>query len=433
MRSLFTKQKISWGLYDLANTIFSMNVISLYLPLWVASSFPRGEVWFAAAYSISMAATGILSPVSGALGGRIGHKRVLAVTTIMAVGITATLGFNSSLLPLLILFAIANFGYQLSIVAYNSLLPSVADPEDRGRVSGLGVALGYFGSFVGMLSVLPLIEPERFRRLSAPLRELISPILVREVATGTAAVRENAFLPTALLFGIFALPLFFFVREKKLATIHKGSFAEAWQTAREIGADRNLLLFFVATFLYMDAVHTTYIVMGTYGKLAIGLSDGDIVKIMSTAILTAIAGSFVYGQITDRTSKKTAVLIVILNWIVALTLAVFAQSFASFLVVAMVAGIGLGGVEVVGRVALLSLIPENESGRYFGFFGFIGKASSIVGPQVWAVTLLLFEHLGTVRYRIAVGLLGVMALVAAVTMARVRFGNGSDRVTLAAD
>jgi UMF1 family MFS transporter len=426
-------RKLAWGTYDLANTIFSMNVISLYLPLWVASSFRRGDVWFAAAYSLSMAVTGIVSPLVGALGMKVGHKRILLFTTIAAVGFTALLGSYAELPVILMLFVIANCAYQLSIVAYNSLLPSVAEPHERGRVSGLGVALGYFGSFVGMLSVLPLIDPSHFARLPHAVAALVRPLLRVVPEVPGVIVRQNAFLPTAILFGLFALPLFFLVKEKKYDAPKASSAGEAWRTFREIRSDRNLLRFFIGTFLYMDAVHTTYIVMGTYGKMAIGLRDGEIVKVMSIAIISAVLGSFAYGFIADRLSKKTAVLTVIANWIVALSIAVVSRDATTYLVVAVVAGAGLGGVEVVGRVALLALIPEEESGRYFGLFSFVGKASSIVGPQLWALTLLLFEPLGSARYRIAVGLLCAMTVAAAVTIWSVRFGNLRERVNLSSE
>jgi UMF1 family MFS transporter len=35
--TVLTKPVLSWALYDLANTIFSMNIVSLYLSLWVVN------------------------------------------------------------------------------------------------------------------------------------------------------------------------------------------------------------------------------------------------------------------------------------------------------------------------------------------------------------------------------------------------------------
>lgn len=418
-------QRLSWALYDLANTIFSMNVISLYLPLWVASNFHRGEIWYAVAYSASMLVVAALSPFFGALGQRVGQKRLLLIATTTAVIATAFIGRGSGAAAVLLVFAFANIGYQLGLVAYNALLPSVAEVEDRGRVSGFGVALGYVGSFAGMFTALPFASPEHFAKLPEGVEAIVAALSLSD-PSAPGLHRENIFVPTAILYLIFAIPLFLFVREKHFDTPERRNlFADAKATLRTIVADRNLLRFFIATFLYMDAVHTTYIVMATYGRFAANLTDGEIVKVMSIAIATAVGGSFIYGWVTDRVRRRTSILIMLWNWLVALSLAIFARDFSTFLVVAIVAGFGLGAVEVVSRVALLSLIPVEESGKYFGFFNLTGKASSIVGPQLWALTLFLFEAAGVVKFRIAVALLLAMTIVAFFVMRSVEFAHES--------
>jgi MFS transporter, UMF1 family len=410
----------SWGLYDLANTIFSMNVISLYFPLFIAESFPRGEVWYAVAYSLSMLAVAIASPFAGSIGDRSGHKRILLVATILAVGCTAFLG-RIEALSVLLLFALANFGYQVALVAYNSLITSVADPEDRGRVSGLGVALGYVGSFIGMFAALPFIDPAVFARLPPLLRRVVDTLSIEPVAGAASLVRANAFVPTAILFGLFALPLFFFVRERMSDVVEKSPLASVMATLREILRDRNLRNFYIATFLYMDAIHTVYIVMATFARFAMGLDDGQIVRGMSIALGAAVAGSFAYGFLTDRVSGRTALLTVLGNWVVVLVYAIFAQGYVGFVGLAMMAGVGLGGVEVVARVALLGLVGEKEKGRYFGFFNFTGRASSIVGPQLWALTLFAFEAAGAVRFRIGVGVMLLLVSLAIAFAVRIDF------------
>lgn len=413
MRHDALPRKIAWGLYDLANTIFSMNVISLYLPLWVASEFQRGDVLYPVAYSASMIVVALLSPFVGAAGERIGQKKLLLIATIAAVVGTATIGRGSSLATVLLLFATANIGYQLGLVAYNALLPSVAAPLERGKTSGLGVALGYIGSLTGMLFALPFTAAEHYAKAPRWLQHVVDTLTITPLS-GTSVQRENVFIPTAILFALFAIPLFLLVREVRSprSSATTAIRQEVAATFRQILRDRNLLRFFLATFFYMDAVHTTYIVMATYGKFVANLTDGEIVKVMTVAILTAVAGSFVYGWLTDRVSRRASMLVVVVNWLVALTLAAFVYDFRSFLVVAVIAGIGLGGVEVVGRVALLALVPDEESGRFFGFFNLTGKASSIVGPQLWALALFLFEPLGTGRYRVGIVTLLSMTVIA---------------------
>ncbi|MHB0972281.1 MAG: MFS transporter [Thermoanaerobaculia bacterium] len=422
------RAKISWGLYDLANTIFSMNVISLYFPLWIASGHPRGATYYAFVYSLSMLFVAVASPFAGSVGDRRGHKPILIVTSLLAIGLTPFLGVTHSLWGALLLFAGANFGYQLSLVAYNSLLTSVSEPRERGFVSGIGVALGYVGSFIGMLSAYPFTRGKTFAKLPPDLADAVNRVAVLPMTSSSGVVRENAFVPTAILFAVFALPIFLFVRESVRGGERapaRETIAEIRRTFRAIVGNHDLRGFYLATFLYMDAIHTVYIVMATYAKFAIGLDDGQIVTVMSIALGGAVVGSFLYGVITDRLPRKVSMAIVIANWVVALLLAITATSFMSYLAVAIVAGIGLGGVETVTRVALLALIPEEERGRYFGFFNLTGKASSIVGPQLWALTLLLLEPLGDVRFRVGVAMLLALVLASAVVLRRVNFPEHS--------
>lgn len=418
-----TGARLSWGLYDLANTIFSMNVISLYLPLWVATSFAGGEIFYAVAYSLSMLVVAVLSPFAGAIGDRSGHKWLLLVCTAVAVMFCFFIGMGSSLRGVLIIFALANIGYQTGLVSYNSLLTSVSEPADRGRTSGLGVALGYVGSFIGMTLVFPFVDGSKFAKLPAGVQDVINAMTLVPMSGDSGLVRANAFVPTALLFALFSLPLFLRVRESRArAPVSAGAaLATVKETFREIVRDRDLRNFFIGSFLYLDAIHTVYIVMATYGKFAAGLRDDQIILVMMIALVAAIAGSAAYGWITDRLKLRTSLFIVLGNWVIALVLAIFATSFSTYLPVAIVAGVGLGGVEVVTRVALLGLVDVSRRGRYFGFFNLTGKASSIVGPQLWALTLFAFSAAGPARFRAGVIVLLALLVASFFFIGRVHF------------
>ncbi|HUF17304.1 MAG TPA: MFS transporter [Thermoanaerobaculia bacterium] len=404
-----------------------MNVISLYLPLWVATSFAGGEVWYAVAYSLSMLVVALLSPLAGVIGDRYGHKRILFACTATAIFFCFFIGMGSRLVPLLMIFAFANIGYQLGLVGYNSLLTSVSTPADRGRTSGIGVALGYVGSFLGMTLVFPFVDGERFAKLPAPLQDLVNRFTLFEMTGEAGLIRANAFIPTAILFAVFSIPIFARVREQPSvgmqSSLH-GTLAAVKETFREIVRDKDLRNFFIGSFLYLDAIHTVYIVMATYGKFAAGLRDDQIILVMMIALGAAIAGSAVYGMITDRLPLRTSLYVVLGNWVVALSLALFATSFSTYLPVAIVAGIGLGGIEVVTRVALLGLVDEDRRGRYFGFFNLTGKASSIVGPQLWAVTLFLLADAGPIRFRAGVGVMLLLLVASFAFIRRVDFRTG---------
>ena len=58
---------VGWVLYDLANTIFSLNIVSLYFSLWVVNVMGAGDADYGFANSISMAVIFFASPLLGAL------------------------------------------------------------------------------------------------------------------------------------------------------------------------------------------------------------------------------------------------------------------------------------------------------------------------------------------------------------------------------
>ncbi len=58
----------AWALYDLANTTFSLNVVSRYLPLLVVEDLGGRDLDVSLAYSGSMLLVALAAPVLGAVG-----------------------------------------------------------------------------------------------------------------------------------------------------------------------------------------------------------------------------------------------------------------------------------------------------------------------------------------------------------------------------
>ena len=137
---------VSWCLYDLANTIFAINMTSYHFPVWVITDRGGLELHYSLAFGISMLASALLMPWLGRRSDRLGGKvRGMVVWTLGCVLLTGSLTWIPSLGPALVVFAFANFCYQMAGVFYNALLPAVAPDGSVGRVSGYGVALGYVG------------------------------------------------------------------------------------------------------------------------------------------------------------------------------------------------------------------------------------------------------------------------------------------------
>ena len=48
------------------------------------------------------------------------------------------------------LFIVANAAYQAGLQFYDALLPEVTTEENRGRIGGIGVGIGYLGSYLAV-------------------------------------------------------------------------------------------------------------------------------------------------------------------------------------------------------------------------------------------------------------------------------------------
>ena len=156
-RSGSSLEALAWALYDFANTIFSFAIVSFAMSLWAIRYLGEadGTFWFTAAVSVSVLINAIVSPILGAMSDRVGKRKpFLAFFTIACVAGTAVIGLVDIRLGLAA-FVVANFAYQAALIYYDALLPDVARPLTRGRLSGIGVALGYCGTLlVGGLLLL---------------------------------------------------------------------------------------------------------------------------------------------------------------------------------------------------------------------------------------------------------------------------------------
>jgi len=380
----------SWSLYDFANTIFSMNVISLYFALWVTVDHGGQDIVYSFALSGSMLAVAVSVPVFGAISDRTGKRRgPLVLLTVVCVVCTAGIGLAGQLAQGLILFVLANYCYQSAMVFYNGMLPAVSRGTDVGLVSGYGVALGYLGSIAGLLTVKPFVA---------------------------AGGRGAAFLPTAILFFVFAVPCFLFVKDPEVRRAAPARLSDAWralrQTAAQAARHRHLLKFILIHFLILDVVNTIIAFMSVYAHKVIGFDDGQINAFLIVSTVSAMAGSLLIGWLVKIKGALWAYGLVLGIWAAALVTAAASHSATVFWLVGPMAGIGMGGVWVVSRALLIRLSPPEQVGEFFGLYGLAGKMASILGPLLWGSTVWLFESTGTFKYRAAVSALFLISLAA---------------------
>ncbi|MGB2706319.1 MAG: MFS transporter [Candidatus Omnitrophota bacterium] len=372
----------SWAMYDFANTIFAMNVISLYFALWVTVDMKGEDILYSWALSGSMLLAAVSSPIMGAISDRLGRRMsFLMFFTVICCAFTALIGLVNKLVLGLLFFAIANFCYQIAAIFYNALLPEISAKGRIGRVSGYGVSLGYCGTIAGLLLVRPFVL--RYGR-------------------------QAAFIPTAIFFLLFSLPCFLFVKDRLAAGMGKFEIriADSWRRVKEtlthIREYPGLFNFLIAAFITLNAINTIMVFMSVYTKKVIGFANSEIITFYIVSTVFAILASFVTGFITDRFGAKRTLSVVLGLWCIGILLAGVSFSKTLFWIVGPLVGICLGATWTSARALVVDLSPPEMVGEVFGFYGLIGKSASIIGPLIWGVCVWAFGFLGILRYRLAI-------------------------------
>jgi MFS transporter, UMF1 family len=389
----------SWALYDFANTIFSFAVVSGAIGLYLVSDRQFGErdgnALLSIAVVVSVGINALVSPILGAFSDRgAGRMPFLLFFTALCVGATFFIADVPSAIGVL-LFIVANFAYQAALIYYDALLKVVSLPATRGKLSGIGTGIGYFGTvFVGLL-----------------IATLVVPV-------------EDRFKLSAVLFALFAIPIFVFVREPRIPGARAVTGAEIrdsfGQLKRSIAHAREvpgLGRFLLGRFFYSDAVNTVIVVMSVVTVKVFGLTDNQTVYVLLSLTLVAIAMSFVWGWLADRVGPKRTLVTVLISWAIGLLIGGLAMGlgdagFALFLVAGAILGSGLGGVQVADRVLMVRLSPPDKIGEFFGIYGLVGKGSQVVGQTLYGIILfLLLDSMGKGAYQVAVLSLLVTMLI----------------------
>jgi UMF1 family MFS transporter len=395
-RSGSAVEGLSWALYDFANTIFSFAIVSFAMGPWTTAALGEtsGTFVFTLAASASVAMNAGVSPVLGAMSDRTGgRKRYLLVFTALCIAPTVVIGFVDIRLGLLA-FAIANFAYQAALIYYDALLPDVARPETRGRLSGVGVALGYVGS-------------------------IASALLLGLTTDQDGNITAVSFLLIGSLFAVFAIPIFVIVRERQamLGSFTVGEALRSWSQLRvtlDHARERpGLLRFIIGRFFYTDPINTAIAVMSLFAINAVGFTQGEARGVLVGLIVVAVIASFFWGILCDRIGPKRTLMLVLASWTVGLLLIGLWLDRIPFLIAGAILGSGLGGVAVTDRLLLLRLTRPGEVGEMLGLYGMAGKLSAVVGPLMYGgiVFALDPEHNGPIAYQVAILSLLVLMVV----------------------
>lgn len=409
-------QTHAWALYDFANTFFAMNMLSLYFALWVTKDMGAPDLAYATALSGALLAVALASPLFGALSDRLGKRTpfVAAFTALCCLCtalLTPVIGLlgSHSLVPALLLFAVAVFAYNLAQVFYNAQLPELAPPERLGRISGYGTAIGYVGSFVGMLLVMPFV--------TGSILAWRTPI--------PAGGNVGAFVPTALFFMLFALPHHLLVRDRVRPNPRSGEnrglarLAETWCAAKGVPG---MVPYLFANLLFFDALNTVIGFMAVYAVKVVGFDEQkqEVQLVLLLATLFAVVGAWAWGRLVDRLGAKRTLTFNLAWWVVSLGAVILVRDKAVFAWgLGPAVGIAMGGTWTASRALLSRLAPADRQAEFFGLYSLAGKFAAVIGPMTWGLVTYAFSSAPILKYQLAIACQLLLVVAGALLLRRV--------------
>lgn len=383
------REIFGWAMYDFANSSYTTVVISFVYAAFFTGYIVPGtseyqDTYWSIAIIISTVIAIVLSPLVGAIcdysGGK---KKYLILCTITCAVATAALALvgPGHVWWAIILIAVSNAAFMLGESFVASFLPDLANEDNMGLISGLGWGLGYFGGLTSLAAV--------YAYLGDPAVLAIDTFVERN---------QVSMIIIALFYFVAAMPTFLLVRErskpkpgfenagfKKLAKAGLSELRASVQLAR----DHNILFkFFLAFMVYMAGLEVVIKFIGIYANQELSLSAAYLQWLFIILQVSAAAGALGFGWLETKIGAKNGVLLTIVWWIVGVLsiyfIAAIAEVFETtpdnvFLVIAVVAGAGLGSIQSSSRTVVGLLSPPDRSAQVFGFWGMFMRFSIILG------------------------------------------------------
>lgn len=390
-RSIF-----GWAMYDWANSAYTTTTLAVLMPaLFTGEIMPEegfeilgrtldGESLFG--YTVSFAAilAFLFSPVLGAVGdfsaSKLRFLKAFAylgaiLSTLFALAGPGDVWFT------IVLFLVVESCWAIAAVFYDSFLPHLSTSDTIDRISSKGFAFGYLGGgFQFLLSLLLInFSPESFASTAARIGIVFAGIWW--LGFGIFALSRLGEPGTAQ-----PLPREYSDRSRISAYIRIG-FSRTFATIRRLRLFPQLLLFLLAFLLYNDGVQTVIAISAAFATETLGLETGQVAIAFLIVQVVAFGGALAFGWLASRAGPKRAILLSLVLWTGVSVLGYFLPDgqFLPFVGLAVAVGLVLGGTQALSRSLYGSMIPEEASAEFYGFYSVFSKFASIWGPLLFAV------------------------------------------------
>ena len=398
MKFKLTSLEKKWVLYDVGNSAFTMMVSTIF-PIYfnfLAGNAGISDVDYLAywgyATSICTLLVAILGPTLGAVADTKNFKKTIFCIA-MGVGVFGCilLGFLSSWIWFLGVFVLAKTGYSASLVFYDAMLTDVTEPERMDTVSSHGYAWGYIGSCIPFVACLGIV--------------LGGGSLGMDMQTSMIL----AFIITALWWLFSSVPLLRSYRQRYFAEagehVVRNSFQRLGRTFAELVKQKQIFVFLLAFFFYIDGVYTVIDMATAYGQ-ALGLDSTGLLLALLVTQIVSFPSVLIFSRIIKNVSPEKIITVCIAAYFCIAVYAYWLDSQLDFWILAVLVGMFQGTIQALSRSYFAKIIPAEKSGEYFGIYDICGKGASVLGT---ALVSFLSQVTGSIN--IGVSALSVMFLI----------------------
>lgn len=408
-----TRSRVAaWALWDFGATAINAIVITfvftVYLTTTVGDDLPSDTTpasWLGRALGLAGLVVALLAPVTGVwVDAPSRRRKALAILTGLVVLLTASLSLirddHRYLWPGLILLACTAACSELATVPYNAMLRELSTPQTSGRVSGFGLALGYFGSVLALLVVyLGFISGEGDTR----------GLLALPIDDGQNV--RAAMLLVAAWFALFALPLLILTpshaAEKPPRVGFLGAYRRLWQEVRaEWRRDRNVVYYLGASAVFRDGLTGVFTFGAVLGVNVYGVSEADVLLFGVAACVVAALGSVVGGRADDRVGSKPVILASLVAMIIVGLALMVLSGVMAFWACGLLLCLFIGPTLSSARTLMMRMAAHGKEGVTFGLYTTAGRAATFLAPWLFSLFIDIFDN-----YRAGMGgLVLVLAL-----------------------
>ncbi len=374
-----TKQERSWILYDWANSAYSIAITTAILPLYfkdvIAASLPGSlsTAYWGYANAFATLLISLSAPFLGTMADYRGYKKRL-FTLFMLLGtlFTASLYFiqPGQWQLCVLLYILSAIGFAGANIFYDSFLTDITETKNMDWISSLGFGFGYIGSCIPfIISLVLIMNPD---------------------AIGTSALQATrlSFLITASWWFIFSLPMMKNVQQNYFIEPEprplRNSFKRLSKTIKNIRGHKNIFMFLIAYFFYIDGVDTIIKMATVYGS-DVGLKSSDMLLILLVSQFIAFPFAILFGKLAKKFSARSMISFAILLYTFICFYAYFMNSVIHFWVLTILVMTSQGGIQALSRSFFGKMLPKEHSNEFFGFYNIFGKFAAIMGPLLVGV------------------------------------------------